>query len=188
MGAATLAKLLTRGVTPKPIRAAVLSAPSLEIPRTPIVQIKIVVGRLIARVLPTLTVDAGVNPAAISHDPDRVRAYREDPMVLRKISARLGKSLIDDTDAIIASASRISIPLLVYHGTDDAIASIGGTRRFVQNAPANLVEYREAEGFFHEVHNERRDWAAPFMTGVADWIAQQAGLHPLTADAKSVDG
>lgn len=154
MGAVVTARVLTTLTDDEPAVAGVLSAPAFVVPKTPLTRLKIGVGRILARVAPRVTFGTGLDASRISRDPDIARKYQTDPLVHNRISARLGKSLIDIGEACIRDAGQCTLPLLVYHGTADQIADINGTRRFVAGADPLRVDYRELEGFYHEPHNE----------------------------------
>lgn len=157
MGGLVVANYLTHHLdehTSSRIRGAILSSPAFRVASRPDVVIKVAVGRIVARLWPTATFRTGLNPRNISRDPEQILRYTTDPLVHNLISARLGRSLIDDGEACSRSGHRCRVPTLVYHGTADRIASIEGTRQFVSSIPSDLVDYHELDAFFHEPHHE----------------------------------
>jgi alpha-beta hydrolase superfamily lysophospholipase len=171
MGALTLARYLTRGRASSAILAAILSGPAFVIPKTPVVRLKVAIGRVLAKLWPKLSFPAGVDPCGLSHDPQVVADYKSDPLVHGMISARLGKSLIDDGERFTDDASNLAIPTLLYHGGHDPIASIEGSRRFARQAPKNLLTYYEWPGLFHEPHHEVAGDRAKLFQYIRDWLA-----------------
>ncbi len=87
------------------------------------------------------------------------------------ISARLGKSLIDDGERFTDDAGNLAIPTLLYHGKSDPIASIEGSRRFARLAPKDLLTYHEWAGLFHEPHHELAADRAKVFQLIRDWLA-----------------
>jgi alpha-beta hydrolase superfamily lysophospholipase len=180
MGGLILARYLTRGGYSDQVVGGILSAPAFLIPKTPVVRIKIGVGRVLARYWPTCRVAAGIDPNGLSRDPQVVADYRHDPLVHGLISARLGKSLIDDGERYADDGAKLSVPLLVYHGQSDPIASIEGTRRFVRHAPPALVTYQEWVGCRHEPHHEWAADRARVFEKVRLWVEQLLTERPAT--------
>lgn len=170
MGALTLGRLLVTRPEQPLIRGAILSGPAFRVPRTPLVHLKILAGRMLSPLAPKATVPTGIDVYAISSDPEYVHQYRSDPLVHDRISLRLGKSLIDDGEATIPMARNVQVPMFVYHGTADRIAAIEGTRLFAKSAPASLVSYHELRGFYHEAHHEPKPEADLIDRMIKDWI------------------
>lgn len=172
MGAVVTARLLTLHRLAGVVAAAVLSDPAFVVPTTAGTRAKIALGRLVALVAPRASFRTGLNPDFLSRDPEVVLQYRNDPLVHDRISARLGKSLIDVGEACTRESAKCDRPLLVYHGAADRIADIRGTRRFVDNADPTRVEYHEIEGFYHEPHNEPPNEAAKVYTILRAWLSR----------------
>lgn len=174
MGAVVAVRRLTSRPAPEPLLGAVLSSPAFLVPRTPITRVKIALGRIAAKVAPAAILRTGLDPDAISRDPEVVRAYREDPLVHDRISARLGASLIDVGEECAKRGAEIPVPILLFHGAADRIASIEGTRRFARDVPPDRLEYHELEGFYHEPHNEPAEYSRMVFELIRDWIARRA--------------
>jgi alpha-beta hydrolase superfamily lysophospholipase len=178
MGAVVAVRRLVAGRASAALAGAILSNPAFVVPKTPVVRVKIALGRVAARVAPAALFRTGLDAGAISRDPAVVRAYREDPLVHDRISARLGASLIDVGEECTNRGEEIPVPVLLYHGTADRIASIEGTRRFARGVPAERLEYHELEGFYHEPHNEPAEQAQTVFDLIRDWIVRR-GLATL---------
>ena len=175
MGGLVVSRLLTNpSKDVSCVLGAIISSPAFLVHRTPLINLKISIGRLVAKVWPTLTFRTGLDPAALSRDPEVVERYRQDPLVHDKISARLGRSLIDDGQATAEQGNRITVPILLYHGTADRIAAIDGTRRFAAMAPKSSVVYRELDGYYHEPHNEPSIYSEELFAMLREWIVKQS--------------
>ncbi|MGH3599799.1 MAG: lysophospholipase, partial [Pseudonocardiaceae bacterium] len=99
-----------------PLDGLVLSGPLVQVTVRSAV-LKRVAGVLSA-VLPDLGV-ASLDAEAISRDPEVVRAYREDPLVHHgKVPARTGAEMLVTTQLLRARLPRLSLPLLLLHGTE----------------------------------------------------------------------
>lgn len=115
--------------------------------------IKIAVGRLLRRIMPSLTLPTGLASKFISHDPEVVKAYNADPLVHGKVSASGGIAILDMSEWLDSYAGPVTTPLLVMHGSDDMLTSAAASRQFVSRVSGN-VTYQEWPGMWHETHNE----------------------------------
>ena len=113
----------------------------------------------LAPVLSALVPDFGVTSLdaekKISRDPEVVRCYRDDPLVYRgRIRARTGAEMLVVMRRLPAALPRLSVPLLVLHGTDDRICPLARSvmvHKAVSSADTTL---RRHPGLYHEVFNE----------------------------------
>ncbi len=176
MGGAAVGRYLTACPVHGAVSAAILSAPALAVPRAPLDEVKLRMARSIGRFFPTLTLPSGIETHGISSDPAEVRRYEEDPLIHDKISCRLGVGLIDMGDEIIADAGRLSVPTLLYHGTDDPICSIEGSRKFARLAPSGLITFREVSGARHEIHHETGRIQDQWWSQVESWLSRHAAV------------
>ncbi len=155
-----------------PILGAIASAPALrpgfEPPRW-----KLAIGRLAARLWPTLRLASELDPTAISRDPEVVERYLSDPLMNRSLTAGLGMAVIDEGERALAEAGRLAVPLLLMHGTGDRLTDVEASRRFA-DAAGDLCTLRLFEGLYHEPHNEPEK--AEVFQCVFDWIEDQLGL------------
>jgi alpha-beta hydrolase superfamily lysophospholipase len=180
MGALTLARYLTRGGGDGSIVAAILSAPAFIVPKTLLVRIKVAVGKVIARVWPRMSFAAGVDSKGLSRDEKVAWAYERDPLVHGKISARLGRSLIEDGERYADDGGSLTVPILLYHGGSDPIASVEGSRRFAMSCPPQLLTYGEWGGCFHEMHHELLPERQELFDLIVQWMSPkvESRRHP----------
>ena len=111
------------------------------------------IARIINKIFPSFTQSSKLTTDMLTKDPEVNKAYEEDPLVGRKLSVRLGLESYDAGLWAIKNASRLKIPTLVWHGTDDKITDINSSQEFVQNAGA-LASFKSWEGVKHEPHND----------------------------------
>ncbi|HKC77073.1 MAG TPA: alpha/beta fold hydrolase, partial [Gaiellaceae bacterium] len=114
--------------------------------------------RVVASVLSTLTPNLGVfgvDPSLVSRDPEVVRAYREDPLVFhKKLPARTVAELAAAVGRFPTEVPRIRLPLIVMHGTKDALAPVAGATMVHERAASSDKTLRLYEGLYHEILNE----------------------------------
>jgi alpha-beta hydrolase superfamily lysophospholipase len=115
--------------------------------------VKVAVGRLLYNLLPTFSLNNGVDARGLSHDPEVVRAYVSDPLVHNRVSARAGVDILASGLWALEHASEFSLPLLLMHGSADPIVAVGGSREFAAKVRGDCT-LKVWEGFYHEIHNE----------------------------------
>lgn len=142
-------------IHPEDLDGVVLSGPALRpLPDLPEALVKVMVplGRLIPGI-PVATLDA----EAVSRDPAVREAYESDPLCYRgPVPLLTGATMMDQGRRTLTNAGHwdSALPLLIFHGDEDALADISGSREFVAEVTAEDVELREVPGAFHEVFNE----------------------------------
>jgi len=152
---------------PQSQRQLVLSAPALATGESvPAPQVAAV--RLLSALLPNvgaLTLPA----AALSRDPEVVRAYEQDPLVYRgRIPARTLAELFKAMKSFPDSAPHLRLPVLVLHGTGDTLVPLADVEGVLARlGPVDKTIHRY-EGLYHEVFNEpERDRV---IGDLLDWL------------------
>jgi alpha-beta hydrolase superfamily lysophospholipase len=137
---------------------------------TPVNPVTLAVGQLLYNFAPSFTLPNGLDVNNLSHDPDVIQAYKKDPLVTPKVSARLGLDVINNGKYILDHAGEFTLPLLLMQGSNDHIVSPEATWQFSRRVPPSLITYKLWEGLDHETHNEyERDQVIQTMV---DWICQ----------------
>lgn len=95
-----------------------------------------------------------IDSKMLSHDPEVVEAYDNDPLVFTHVTARLGAIIMHNLDIIMALASRIHVPALFLQAGSDEICSPEGTRAFFQRVPIVKKQLKVYDGMYHELFNE----------------------------------
>ncbi len=131
--------------------------------------LKVLAGRLLYRILPTLRLPNGLAVPFISHDPAVVEAYQKDPLVHDRLSLAAGIDFLDAAIWLDRYAGPTPLPLLLQHGADDRLTSPAGTRDLAGRLSGPVV-FREWPGLYHEIHNEPEK-AAVFAYTLA-WMEQ----------------
>ena len=88
----------------QPALAGVIASSPLLTPAVPPPAWKLTLARVLSRVWPGCPLPSGVDPDGLSHDPDVVRRYREDPLVHGRVSAILGTSMLAAAAWALAAA------------------------------------------------------------------------------------
>lgn len=128
------------------------------------------VARMVSRVWPSFTLGTGLDVSAVARDPQVVAAYRADPLVHDRGTARLAAETEQVVAWVQAHAGELRVPLFIQHGDADRIAAPDGSRRFVTNAGTSDKTLREYPGAFHQVHNDLCHEEA--TADLLDWLEQ----------------
>ncbi len=121
---------------------------------TEVPPVKMLMGKLFYKLMPTFTMNNGLDHDGLSRDPSVVAMYNSDPLVHTLISARLGLDMLNSGKWITENAHELRLPLLLMEGSADRLVSVEGTRELAQNSPAKFITYKEWEGGYHELHND----------------------------------
>ncbi len=154
---------------PAGLAGMVLSSPFLGLhpDRQPSALLAAAAG-VLSWVAPTLSFDNSLGSEYISHDPAVVAAYDADPLVNHRVSARWFTSTLEVLADVNRRAGDLKVPSLVMQSGDDHLVDPEATRSWAARAPAQLVEYEEWPGFYHEMFNELAHDVV--LERVASWL------------------
>ena len=150
-----------------PIQALIMSSPALD-PGLGLFQ-KLMLA-ILPRFAPDLRLGNGLDPAFISHDPVVVAAYRADPLVHDRISARLAVFIAENGPATIASAPSWTVPTLLLYAGADKLVNPAGSRAFVRAAPRDVVTSHCFEKLYHEIFNEIEPEREQVFDALKRWL------------------
>ena len=139
---------------PEPFRGLALSSPFLASAFRLPPFVRAVAGAT-ARLLPEADFPAALDPEGLSRDPEVVRRYREDPLVLRRLTAAWLGAVLDAQAEVFERAGELRLPVLLLLGGADPVADPARGRALFERLAANPANRLEVyEGFSHEVFNE----------------------------------
>ena len=155
---------------PSGIRGALISGPWLRLASRPPAW-KRVLGRLAARLQPRLALPAAVDPALLSHDPQQVLAYANDPLVHSTMTARLYAEVTAAGEWALAHAAALTLPVLLMHGGGDKLTDPRATAEFHAAAGGSDKSLRIYPDQYHEILNETDP--APVLKDIVEWIQRR---------------
>ncbi|MCP3933350.1 MAG: alpha/beta hydrolase [Bacteroidetes bacterium] len=151
---------------PDYIKAAICSAPAIgkiEIP--PFLW---TLSKMLDKVWPNLAIKTGMDVKAVSRVPEVIEEAKNDTLYHGKGTPRLAMQIKSTSEWIHQNAGNLSAPLLMIHGTSDRVASIEGSRRFMQNVTFEDATLKEYEGGYHELFNDLPK--EQVLKDVSDWM------------------
>ena len=134
------------------INALILSSPflGLRLPR-----FLIQFNNLMNQFFPKFNYQNPVYPPHLSHNPEEIKAYKQDPLIQRRMSVRLLHESMLAMERLAAIPSfQFSFPLYVLTAGMEKVVDGDRTRAFFDKVQAPAKEMKVFEGFYHEIFNE----------------------------------
>lgn len=134
-----------------PLRGLILSSPALALRLKPV---ELTLLKVAETLLPWLGVPNGLNPADLCHSSAVVDAYKADPLVHARISARLLRSMLDSIADCQQHAAALAVPTLMLVAGSDRAVDPAGALAFYRQLPPGLARLHVYEHMLHEIFNE----------------------------------
>jgi alpha-beta hydrolase superfamily lysophospholipase len=131
---------------------------------------KILVGRLLSRIAPTLHIPLGSPLSSLSHDPEWIATTERDPLFSVTLSARLAIEQLT-TNEWILSQTEFPLPLLIMQGSADRHVDPEVIAAFARRLGGE-VTFKLWEGLGHELHNELK--RSDVLAYVRAWLDAHA--------------
>ncbi len=154
-------------------RGLALSAPALGVSMT-VPNWKSAAGRVFARLAPRIALDNGIDAEDLSRDPAVVQAYREDPLVHGRISARLYAEMMENMRLARESIAAAPLPPSLWLvPTGDRICDADAALAAAGALPRDGHRVIRYDGAYHEAHNDLV--RERVMRDLGDWLQARIG-------------
>ncbi|HYK11124.1 MAG TPA: alpha/beta fold hydrolase [Gemmatimonadales bacterium] len=155
----------------EPVMANIVASPFLGLGFR-VNPLKLLAGRLLADLAPTVSLPTGIDTEALCRDPAVCAAYRADPMVHGRMTAGAWKEIQWAQRAVAADAHRIEGPIQFLLTGEDRIVDAEMARAFADGLHGD-VQVRWYPEMYHEaLHDQQRDRV------LADVLTFLAGTAP----------
>jgi len=154
---------------PEGIDGVILSSPMLGF-KLKIPAWKSILGRVMSRVWPTLSLPSEIPPSHLTHDSEVCEAYSQDPLVHSGATARWFTEASQAQEYVLSNADRIHLPILVMQAGDDQIVDADKAQDFVAAVGASDKELKWYDGLYHELFNELRN--EEVFGHIHEWVQQ----------------
>lgn len=136
-----------------PIRALVLASPAFKVKLyVPFARPGL---KLMRALRGNFFVNSYVKAKFLTHDPERIASYENDPLIARPISVNVLLGLYEAADRVVADAQSIQVPVqLLISGADFVVHRKPQTQFFQQLGSADK-EMHILPGFFHDTLGEK---------------------------------
>jgi len=146
----------------------------------------VVIARLLSGLRPRHSLRLGIDATALSRDPAVVEAYRADPLVTSRATARWGAESLAAVRRVKEGMARLDVPLLILHGEADPLNMVSGAKALREAVPRQDVTLRVYAGVRHEPHNDagHEQVAADVVAWLARLAVSPAAGGPREAPAR----
>lgn len=148
------------------LAGAVITAPWLALANPPAPWLE-ALARTLSRVLPIVRIPAGLDADDLSHDPERVADYRQDPAIYSTITPRLLTEALDAGREAFRRKARLDLPLLFILAGDDRIVATERAAALAGSLDGD-VTLDVRPGYYHEVLQETERDAV--MAEIVEWF------------------
>ena len=136
--------------------------------------------RFLMRLFPNYQLKAPVKTEYLSRDTAEQSAYKNDPLVHRLVSLRLGASLIDSGQWALEHAAELDTPTLLMHGMLDKITDPVASQEFAKRAGA-ICTGKFFPDLLHDTHRDiGRD---AVLEAMFSWMRERLSLPLLATQA-----
>jgi len=157
---------------PELIDGVVASSPCLgmviEIP-----PIKKVLGSFMSYAWPGLIMGNELDATKISHDPDVVKAYENDPLVHDRVSARFFTELMAAMESVNQQASTLNVPVLIQVAGEDYLVNADSSKHFFKSLTLQDKTLHVYDGVYHEIYNAPEDQKEKVLEDLEAWLDKQ---------------
>jgi alpha-beta hydrolase superfamily lysophospholipase len=164
---------------PEDVDGLVLSGAALKLP-VDVTGAQIFAARLFGTILPNLPAQP-VDDTKFVSTPEANTAFLEDPLISHdKLPARSAKATLNAIRDVEGRYAEVALPILVMHGSADAVTAIDGSRGLVADARSPDKELRIWDDQWHDLlHEPAREQV---IASVVEWISARSG-NPLPEPA-----
>jgi len=154
------------------IDGIVASSPALgmviEVPAA-----KKILGSFMSYLWPSLTMGNELDAGKISHDPDVVSGYQNDPLVHDRVSTRFFTELMSAMETVNQQVASLKVPVLMQVAGDDHLVNARISKQFFEELPTPDKTLQVYEGLYHEIYNELEGQRETVLTDLEDWLMER---------------
>ena len=148
------------------LAGAVITAPWLALAEPP-PPWQLALLRTLSRAAPIVPIPSGIDAEVLSHDPERVADYRDDPVIYSTATPRLLIEALDAGDEAVRRKERIDVPVLFVLAGDDRVVATDRALALARSLTGDVtIDVRD--GYYHEVLQETE--RAAVMADVVGWM------------------
>jgi alpha-beta hydrolase superfamily lysophospholipase/SAM-dependent methyltransferase len=135
------------------VRCLVLAAPAFKVKLyVPFARLGL---KLMHGLFGNFFVNSYVKAKFLTHDPERIRSYENDPLITRAISVRILLALYDAADRVVPDAQAIQLPVQVLVSGADWVVHQGPQLEFFERLGSAVKEQHVLPGFYHDTLGEK---------------------------------
>ncbi|MHA1830150.1 MAG: lysophospholipase [Candidatus Helarchaeota archaeon] len=124
--------------------------------------------KLMSILTPKGKISTKIKGEDVSHDPEVIKNYDEDPLLLKEITIRLGAEMFRGNKIANKLTPNIKIPTLVQFGSEDTL--ILGADKLEELMTMEDKTFKKYDGLRHEVYNELKEKREIVLQDLLDWL------------------
>jgi alpha-beta hydrolase superfamily lysophospholipase len=153
---------------PEAVRGAVLGSPYFRL-KLPVSPVKIMAGKLIGKVLPSLPMKNELKAELLTRDVAIQNATKADPLYQHIATPRWFTESTAAQETVLRRATEFVTPFLLLFGGADSVADSSAGREFYEAATAKDKQFKQYDGLLHELfHEPERDLVFKDLVGWLD--------------------
>ena len=160
---------------PELIDGVVASSPCLgmviEIPA-----VKKVLGSFMSYVWPGMTMGSGLDATKISRDENVVSAYKNDPLVHDRVSARFFTELLAAMESVNQQASALNVPVLMQVAGEDYLVNADSSKHFFEKLTLQDKTLYVYDDMYHEIYNAPEDQKRRVLDDLETWLQKECRM------------
>ncbi len=156
---------------PDAVRGVVLSSPYFRL-KLQVPALKIMAGKLMARILPGLPMKNELKAEQLTRDVAIQNATKADPLYQQIATPGWFVSSNAAQEAVLRRATEFVTPFLMLFGGADGIADPAAGKEFFEAATSKDKQHKQYDGLLHELfHEPERDMVFKDLVG---WLDERA--------------
>ncbi len=128
--------------------------------------------RLASCFKPDLVVTSYIRSNMLTHSVQQAQAYDADPLIAKKISARVLLSLADTAKRVVAEAAAIETPILMLVADKDYVVNQGPQREYFERLSSPKKRYLLIPNCNHAIFYEDRPQARQAIDAAKTFVAE----------------
>ncbi len=156
---------------PEAVRGVVLSSPYFRL-KLQVPALKIMAGKLMARILPSLPMRNDLKAEQLTRDVAIQNATKADPLYQQIATPGWFTASNGAQETVLRRATEFVTPFLLLFGGADPIADPAAGREFFEAATSKDKQHKQYDGLLHELfHEPERDLVFKDLIG---WLDERA--------------
>ncbi|KAB8036775.1 alpha/beta fold hydrolase [Silvanigrella paludirubra] len=129
----------------------------------------------VAKFLPQIVAPIGIPPENLSNNDENNNAAREDSLILKMITARMGNTFLGAVEEkkIIQAIRLISAPVTIVAAADDKLVRLDVTKKCVPYFSHNDSTFKVIQGAGHEIFNETEQFRSQALSDLIQWTEKR---------------
>ena len=136
-----------------PIKALILATPAFRIKLYFPFAISIL--RWAQKINVLKVVPSYVKAKVLTHDPEQIEKYNEDPKITKSISTNILLDVHDTSTRVVADAGAIRVPTLLLGAGSDWVVKLSTQKKFFERLSSTVKEMEIYPKFYHAIFHER---------------------------------